>query len=334
MIIAGAGPLGLNRGAEPGIPTSRVLLIGLGCAVAVLVLTVTADWLGRRRAPATERPDDGSWPIVEIPSAPLTAAGLAALVVAVVPFLDGQAPQNFHVLAVIAAVFYAVMTWEALTASPLAIQLARAGFWTSILILLTGLAVASAGWWLLSTGLWAGDGPAPIDRAIKATLVALIPAAALSITVQRLIEWAGTGEVFTPKPPSENALIDHGQYVILFGIAALVPMAAIAHIEAHDTPVTVVGSLVFLPGLLGAFLWVLEQNRHHHRLEQELEWPREPMWDRAARFRAHEQAATDEARRWLGEYKSAMDLHRKRQNFGAKAFLAAGMIALAVQAAG
>lgn len=335
MVVAGAGPLGMNRGAEPGAPSDRVLLIGAVCAFAVVALAVAADILGRRRGPTTSEPsEEGGWPEVEIPPRPLAVALLAALVLAVAPFFDSGAAQNFEMFALIAAVFYAVMTWEALSASPLGVQLARPGFSTTVLILLTGLGVASTAWWLLRTGLWSGDGPATIGRAITATLIALIPAAALGIAVQRLIQWSGTGEVFTPAPPADNALVDHGQYVILFAIAAVVPVVAAAHIDAHDSPVTVVSSLVFLPGLLGAFLWVIDQNRHHHRLEQELELPRKPMWDRAERFRDDETAARDEAEQWLNEYKRAMDLHRRSQNFGAKAFLAAGMIALTVQAAG
>jgi hypothetical protein len=338
VIVEGAGVLGMNAGIKGGEPHDRVLAGGAIAAAVVIALAVGADVTGHRLsargARSKKRAAPRNRPVVEVRPGPLALAMIAALTVIAWHLLDSGATPHLPAVAALGAAFYAAITWEALVASPLDVQLVRAGAATTVLIFTTALAVASAGWWLLSTGLWSHGGPAPIGRAVLASVIALLPVAVLAIAVQQLLQWSGTGEVFTPEPPWVNAFFDHGQYVILFLIAAVVPAVGIAHIDAHTTPVTVVSSLLFVPGLVGGFLWVMDNNRHHHRLERAIAHPRKPMWDRARRFVDDKDDATDEAEQWLGEYKAAMDRHRLLQNFGAKAFLAAGMIALVVRSLG
>lgn len=337
-LAAGATPLGLDdsvRGQEPDLVN---LTLAAGVLIAVSALAMRADRVslpstdeGQRQFPVAV-PHRGRGPALEVTRSAVLLLVAAATALCLMPVIQTLGPldtgeRHFGGLAAVLALLYGALTAEALWASAVRVQLVRLGRRGLLLVAATSAAVGAASWWLLTTGLWSDGGPVSFLRAAGISAAVLLGCVFLAVIVCRVLAHSGTGEVFTPQSPVNNALIDHGQYALLLVIAGIVPFAAIAHLEVTEDPVTVIGSLLFIPGLIGGFLWVLDNNRFHHAIEQALDHPKKQMWQRARR----EDGAIDayQAYQWLEQYQGAMEHHRQWQNGMAKVMLATGMTGLA-----
>lgn len=330
-LVAGARPLGLNDSVHGNQPAGPLIWELYGAAVVAGGMTFLA-WRLAKATPeraSAQGPDEPPPVNVRLPLFLLAFAAL--VVVGGAPYVFGSGSEHTRLLGNAAAAFYAVLTIEALAMTVVRLQLQRLTASSKALILGCGLAVFLASRWLLLTGIWSHGGPAAIARTALVVGAVLLGCAAVSILIGRLLDQGATGEVFTPESPSNNLLIDHGQYAVLALLAGVVPVASLAHIHARHDSVVVVASLLFVPGLIGAFLWVIDQNRHHHEIEQKLAQPIHQMWKRVDRDERAVDVDEPEAKRWLASYQGLMNRHRLEQDFLAKAFLFVGMTTLAVK---
>jgi hypothetical protein len=230
---------------------------------------------------------------------------------------------------------YGFFTAESLGASSARLELQEPGWRGWLVAGAGGLAAASAAWWLFSVGLWSGSGPANVGALSGLVVLTLVSSAGLSIALGQALVKAGTGEQFTPGEPGDNVWLDHGLYAFFSILIGVVPLAIIAHIEVNSGAATgLVTSLAFIPGMIGGFLWVVDNNRTHHAHQQSLPRPTTPMWARADAI-AGDPTVSESVHRLahslLHRYRRAMRVHATTQNLGSELVLFAMTAAVIVR---
>jgi hypothetical protein len=323
-VVAGAKPSGIDDIVTGKDPTTR-MIAGIGVAAAAAL-----GFAALAAVTASRQPQDELG--VRVPGSALGLASLTLAVLVVTPYLDPGDGGHLTPFAEIAAAFYGALTIEALWRSVFTSNGVPPGVRAGALILAAGVGVAWSFRWLLAEGVWAETGPAETWRIVVVSVILLFTTAVVTILIGFVLDQARGGEVFTPQPPLNNLAIDHGQYAVLAGLAGLLPAVALAHIQGGSQPETVVGSLLFVPGLIGAFLWVLDNNRHHHKIEQRLAFPTREMWSRVTDARGR--VSKRKGEKALRRYKRVMRRHERDQNTLARVFLGVGMVLLAIEALG
>ena len=109
--------------------------------------------------------------------------------------------------------------------------------------------------------------------------------------------------------------------MVLLGV---MPLAAIARVEVEPgVAAAIASSLVFIPGLIGGFIWVVDNNVTHHEWQRDLQRPTLRMWQRAEARTASDRHDRDRRRRqieslaWdlLKLYRTRMRRHSRSQNW-------------------
>jgi hypothetical protein len=330
LIGFGADSLGIDRLARPGEPDGETISLLGGAALAAALGALVALLLAPRRQ---KRIASEPLPELRLPQRSLLVAFAATGLWVLVPILApsfSDSSRHLEGLTLIPALAYGIFTAESLLSTPTRLQLnspGRAGWALSIL---AGAANASALWWLLSVGIWSGNHPAEIGPLLAVTGITLVGSALLAMLIGLLFDRHSSQEQFTPGPAADNVLLDHGLYVLYMILLALIPMGVIAHVKADPSAVReLISSLAFIPGLVGVFIWVVDNNAVHHTLERDLKNPTKPIWDRAKQIaktnsrprKASWSAIGNQARELLGSYKRAMWWHSRIQNWGSVGLL-------------
>jgi hypothetical protein len=322
LLGAAADPIGLNDVVKGMAPERDVLLAAAAVLASVIVLGAPAIVLSRRRARRVA--DGAATPELGLDALAFGLAATAAL--ASVVTLGGGV--NRPALAAAAALVYSALVIESLIFSPLRLQLDPIGPRRAALIAVTGLAVFTASFWLFSAGVWSNEGPAEVWRIGVVSALVLGGCLALSAGIGVVLAQSGSGLVVTPSGPAGNAVLDQVLYALFMFLIGVFPITAIAQIDvSSQESFALVSSLMFVPGLFGAFVWVIDNNSTHHRAEQERAGPWAAICEKAG---WEEEKATD----LLNEYRRSMRLHSRLQNWGATSALVAALILLAIELMG
>jgi len=321
LLAAAADPIGLNEVVIGSDPEGDVLLrIGVLFLVVLAGAGMAVAWAirGSKRRKRDAAPRLG---VGVLFGCLVAAAALASIVL-----LGGEVNQPG--LAAAAALVYALLVVESLVFSPVRLQLERIDARRALLIAVTGFAVFAASFWLFSAGVWSAAGPASVWRIGVVSILVLGACLALAALVGVSLAKSGSGQVMTPSGPDVNVALDQVLYALFMFVIGVFPVTAAAQIDAvTGESFGLVSSLMFLPGLFGAFVWVVDNNATHHRAEEGLSDPRPAMWEAADWDSARAEAL-------LGDYKKAMGLHARFQNRGAVAALIAAMIFVAAKLMG
>ncbi len=322
LLAAAADPIGINDVVVGNNPESEVLLLLGAVFLGVLVLGgLSAMWAAREASLPAHHAQGRRL------GAGVLLGGLAsAAVLALTTLLGGSINQPG--LAAAAALVYTLLVVESLVFSPMRLQLERVDLSRALLVGVTGVAVFAASFWLFAVGVWSDGGPASVWRIGAASTLVLGSCFVLAASTGIALAKAGSGRAMTPSDPDVNVTLDQFLYALFMFLIGVFPVAAAAQIDAASgDSFGLVSSLMFLPGVFGAFIWVVDNNSTHHRVEGELADPRPAMW---------EQAGWDSvaARKLLVEYREAMHLHGKLQNRGAVAALVAALVFVAAKLMG
>jgi hypothetical protein len=235
----------------------EIAALGIGAAVLASLAALLARALPPR-GPTKPRLTPQPWSPVFVFAA--CAAWISTMVWAL------ESPLHLAVPATLASVVTGSLVGEAVFANAARLQLVQPGPAGWVAAGMCALAAGSACFWLLSTGLWAGTGPATAASAGGAAVVALVGSIAVTIPCGIAATRWTHAERLTLNPGSTNMVQDHILYALLALIAAVIPAFAVAHLGATDVKnagIATIAALTVLPSLLFAYRWVIDTNRGH-----------------------------------------------------------------------
>ncbi len=317
LLAAAAGPIGLEDTIRGNNPDASVFL-RLG---VVLLAVVAIGWLAVQLVPKREGEAGGGVGLRGLFAGLAAAAALASIAL-----IGGEVNQP--VPAAAAALVYALLVVESLVFSPIRLQLERSGPQQVLLIAATGAAVFLASFWLFAVGIWSDGGPAAVWRIGLVSLVVIGSCLALAVAAGTSLARRAPREHLTLSAPDGNVILDQTLYALFMLLIGVFPISVAAQIDsASGESFALVSSLMFLPGLFGAFIWVIDNNHVHHEAEQDLLFPRKAMWAKAG-------GSYQTAEAILQRYKKAMRLHSRYQNRGSVAALIGALLFIAAKLMG
>jgi hypothetical protein len=182
------------------------------------------------------------------------------------------------------AVVMAALAFEDLPNSTARLQLARPSAATWLLAGGSALAFGTATLWLLADGLWVGRSPALPAVAALVAAVALVPTAALAAALGVANPSGLPARHITEQAPWFNAVAQSLMYGAVVLVALAVPAFLTGQLQSRsieDAGLAAIAALGFWPALLGAFAWILANNREHARFESQIP-PPQPIRDATA----------------------------------------------------
>lgn len=322
LLAVATVPLGFDDEAAQGSPSTRDLVAGGACLLAACAIAAIARALAARDA----RRVPVAWEAEELQIArrPIAVLILAAAVWACWPWVIAGDTRSSVAAAVAAIVAGALAAESVCSVTYINVVALRAR--VVVAGVAVGAAVASTTYWALADALWADGAPTETWRFAIAVVGVLLGNAALTM----LAGWvAAQGR---PKAPRDtvrhfaretseyNATQDALLYAVLVLIAAVVPLYAVSRLDVTAADdIVVIAAFVFLPGLIGAALWVFDNNLDH--LDRETTYERPP---RAVR----ERGGWDRFTAWDLEHarRKALKWHINAQNVVARGLLYVGVI--------
>jgi hypothetical protein len=270
LLGAAAGPLGLNRGTTPPDDTR---LIGVAGATLVIVMLCAGEAVLRRWRRSNPTPPVGpDFDHLSLPSWYwVVPAGSASVWVAVAIGLSGG-PMHLPGLAAVVALTVVAFCAESLihsttllhTISPKRDQVLLSLWVASCLGVVTFL--------FISIGLWQGDAPLPGAWLAVTTVLLFIGnscvfvSAGLALAIGLPKEERRTQTVLSRDAVRAYIGLDAAIVGIVLVIGVFIPLyAATRDHSLHTGSLNVIASMVFLPGLISAVVWVCGTGRHSMR---------------------------------------------------------------------
>jgi hypothetical protein len=249
LLSAAARPLGLDATTDGAPGRTRLLLLA---GVGILAVVFAACELLSRRL---TRPSPDDEPLRAQQRLLVVAAGGALTWGAVVAFCGGQV--HHHAAATIGAVVAGVIATESILMVSTTLRLRSPTRGEVALAALCGAATLLSVRWLLLSGVWQST-----TAAAESVFLVLLGNGILHLTAGRLLAWSlpdrdwPTEHELNREATYQHVLQDAVNAVVLGFVALAVPMHAIGRAEmVHRGALSVVSSMVFLPGLLAAMLW-------------------------------------------------------------------------------
>lgn len=270
LVLDVAGPaLTANRNAGRWPNHLTLLALAGACAVGLAAGAILVAVRRRRgRAVAeTWRPD--TTPAITRSVYALLAAAAAAWLVPLAVALDTH--LHFIAPSIVAALFAATLVAEDLVNSPVRLQLVRLTRGAGALACLGALIAGATITWLLSVGVWSGPRAATVSGGLVATLVGLLPAVALVAAIGVVLSLGLRCPHLTAQKPIVNLAQQPILYGLLWFFAAVVPMYIVAKAgvsRVHDSGIATLANAGVMPSIVGAFAWILGNNRLHAWFEQ------------------------------------------------------------------
>lgn len=290
LYIEAAGVLGADDDTGPSTLSTARLVAGFGVAAAFVA---TAGELARR-GPAAYRPP--ALP-VRADAAVLAVLGLGGWAAVLVSELGAL---HFAGFAVAAAAAIGLLTFEDLVRTPVRLHLHEPDGFAYGVAGAAGLTSALAVFLVATTALWSDERPAATGSAFWGTAAVLVATALLIVLAARVLTQALPIPRLTPEPALFNVLLVQGLYAALTFIAVVIPVSAVARIEAADpanSGLAAVSAAAPVPALLGALVWVLHTNSTHVRDQDPEEIPANVV--SLAPNEAAQRAINTERLRWL-----------------------------------
>ena len=257
LLAEAAGPLGLDRRTNP-LPADRWW--GLGALVALTAIALLAErrftrWRAREGEPPRTRLtlDLPAWYWVP----PAVAGGIwlsAAIALA-------NGPAHVPLLAGVSAGIVLVLSARSLVLTPIELQCRTATVGQLLLAGITALALAAAAYWLVAYGAWSGAEALRGEDLAPIVAGTLLGNLILFVLAGRALAWG-----LPSGRESEHVLArgnimsyvaqDAAIYSTVFLIGVAIPLYAASRDAAlEESSLSVVASLVFLPGLINAVVW-------------------------------------------------------------------------------
>lgn len=275
LFAVAAPTLGLDvADSFPGVDYG-LLAVALTGALALTAVArfqaLRADPLKKRREAEVPNPKphiSGDPVSVDPTAAVLALAGLV-LWSGVVLWSAVSAGVEMVPVAVIGAGLIGLMAFEDTVRSCTRLQLHSPDALAWVLASAIGATVAAGIFFVLSAGLWDDGLPAAGAASMVALLVPCATAVVVSLAAGPIAFGLHEDKV-TPQTPSQNVLLIEFLYGGLALIALILPMMAVARVDAIDPAnvgLVAVTCLAALPPLLGAFFWVQGNNALHLELQ-------------------------------------------------------------------
>ncbi|MFL5901087.1 MAG: hypothetical protein ACJ75S_07810 [Solirubrobacterales bacterium] len=269
LLVVAAEALGLDRNAVD-VPAVRVvLLVGTILVGALGLLSDSLLW--RWRARQGEPPTDsrllshGSY----LPRWFAVGAVAAALVwITTILCLSGG-PVHLPLLASLAAAVVFAFSMRTLLSTPVLLQMLRPTLRQIALCLITATATALGSFWFISMGIWQGS-QSLTGAWFTATTICVFAGTTIVYIAAGLALTTGLPRAKRPKTQYVLARETIRGYIgldainlgVVFLIGIALPLyAATRDQELHASSLSVIASMVFLPGLISAMFWGLHSWR-------------------------------------------------------------------------
>jgi hypothetical protein len=263
LVVAGEA-LGLDQGTAALSPARSALLIG---ALAAGALGLISDFLLRRwRMREGEPPTDSRllhhglylprwFGVAAFACASAWAAAILAL---------SGGPIHLPLLALLVAVVVFAFSMRTLLSTPVLLQMLRPTLGQITLCLTASASVALGAFWFISMGVW--EGSQPLSGAWLAATTTCVFAGTTIVYIATGFALASglpqgkreTQYVLSRKGVRAYIALDAVALGVVFVIGVALPLyAATRGQELHASSLSVIASMVLLPGLISAVLWGL-----------------------------------------------------------------------------
>jgi hypothetical protein len=330
LLTVAAKPLGLNTGTNAPAGSRIMVAVAAGC----LVFLSGGAWVALRRAGRTRKPlqIDARFSRLHSPRwawAP-PVAGAFIWLVGMATMCEG--PVREPLVAALAAVLVFVLYTNALVRDTTTLQTLQPSAMNVLVACSAGVAVAFATFWLIAFGI--GNGGSNVSFGWFAALT-------FGVFVGNILVYGLAGFSLAWGLPDRGfpqqrqlarqsvmgyLMLDGSVFGVVVSVGVVLPVyAAMRASDLHVPPLTIVASLVFLPGFVGA---VIRGLRNWQRLEQVLEPARAEFGIPRVILRRADGSwpAADEID---GRRRAALAKHLHLQIFGVGALMAVGLLALA-----
>jgi hypothetical protein len=311
LLVVAAEALGLDRSAVDVSTVRVVLLVGMVLAGALGLLS---DFLLRRwrvregEPPADSRLRDHG---LYLPRWFGVAATAAALVWAATVLALSGGSVHLALLASLAAIVVFAFSMRTLLSTTVLLQMLRPTFGQIVLCFVGATATALGAFWFIGMGIWQGSQPltgawfAATTICVFAGTTIVYMAAGFALTTGLPRAERKTQYVLARETIRSYIALDAINLGVVFLIGVALPLyAATRDQELHASSLSVIASMVFLPGLISAIFWGLQSWRIWEDLNDKAsqtgisrpilelsddDWPQAEALDarRAKRFQTH-----------------------------------------------
>jgi len=257
LLAQAAKPLGLDRqtGALPSDRWWGAAAFAAMCAITFGAERAFARWRTKRGEPS--RTDVA----LDLPSwywVPPMLAGGAWLGTAV-----ALSSGRMHVpgLACISAAIVLALTARSLVLTPISLQCREPRIGQRAVAGFTAVALAAVAFWLVAYGAWSGPKALRGEDLAPVVAVALLGNVLLFVSAGRALAWGlpngrESEHVLARGNIMSYVAQDAAVYSTVFLVGVAIPLyAASRDLELRGSSLSVVASLVFLPGLINAVVW-------------------------------------------------------------------------------
>jgi hypothetical protein len=275
-LLASAAPvLGLNHNARAPSP-ERLILVG-ALIVEGLVLVVSVSLLRRWRRTTREPEISPHLRHLQLPRwywvAPTVAA--AVWIVAILSLSGG--PVHVALLGVSVGVVMFFTYSRTLLSSPTRLQTLEPTTGQMWLTMAVALSLGISGSWFVCTGAWQGHATLTGYWLAATALVLFLGNSVIFVTVGDALATglpardpdAPTQQLLAREVAKTYVVLDAAVYGLVFFICIAIPLyAATRDLALQRSTLSVIASMVFLPGLLTAVLWGVRNTRAIDELTQ------------------------------------------------------------------
>ena len=273
MLAVAAGPLGLNRHTSV-LPASRWALLAGPVALAA-VLGGSVLTLGRWRAETADPRLDSSLNRLQLPRwfwiPPVLAA--CVWVGAAVTMIEDSPRQPF--VASLGALLVLALYGNALIRDTTTLQTLQADRSGRIVAGAAGASIAMVTFWLLGFGIWHDGRPVPAGWfAVTAFAVFVGNSLAYAVAAYSLAVGLPGRQYTQQRQLARQTVLGYlGLDAAVFGVVAGVGLsipayAAVRDSNLHVPPLSIIASLVFMPGFVAAVVWGLKNWQHLEQLQR------------------------------------------------------------------
>jgi hypothetical protein len=254
-----ADPLGLNRNTD--VPGTSWLLLPAGAVTVVAILAISEAALDRWETPSVKIADLDR---LELPRSYWVTPLLATATWLTVLVLLTDGPVHLPGLAAATAVLMFGLYANSLAHNTMVLQEIKMVLGHVLLCVAVGATLGYGVFWFVGSGMWEGGSPLPAVWVGLTTFVFFIGQAAVFCVAGRALA-AGlpvvedtTQKFLSRKAVSDYVGFDAVVFGIVFVIGVTIPLYAVTRDQAlHASSLSVVASMVFLPGLIGGIVWGL-----------------------------------------------------------------------------